>query len=171
MNPFEPVHAVYASGRLLRKLADQFGNLGLAAAAYNAGPQRVTDWLAKQGGLPAETQHYVRRITGIPAEEWARSDKAQEISLPPYADCPQLRMASADSLVSTKMSPSEGRVYPRLTGKAAARYARAAKYAWYRGSALKYVSLSPSAAHSSPNEFTKSVHAAVGRVRVANSSK
>ena len=33
---------------------------------------RVADWLVKQGGMPAETQHYVRRITGIPVEEWAR---------------------------------------------------------------------------------------------------
>src|SRR4051794_5029202 len=39
MNPFEPVHALFASGKLLRKLYDKFGNLGLAAAAYNAGPQ------------------------------------------------------------------------------------------------------------------------------------
>ena len=46
MNPFEPLHALFASGKLLRKLNDQFGNLGLAAAAYNAGPQRMYDWMA-----------------------------------------------------------------------------------------------------------------------------
>ena len=43
MNPFEPMHALFASGKLLRKLNQQFGNLGLAAAAYNAGPRRVYD--------------------------------------------------------------------------------------------------------------------------------
>jgi soluble lytic murein transglycosylase-like protein len=41
MNPFEPLHALFAAGKLLRRLNDRFGNLGLAAAAYNAGPQRV----------------------------------------------------------------------------------------------------------------------------------
>ena len=30
MNPFEPVHALFASGKLLRKLHEHFGNLGLA---------------------------------------------------------------------------------------------------------------------------------------------
>ena len=37
INPFEPIHALHAAGKLLRKLHGQFGNLGLAAAAYNAG--------------------------------------------------------------------------------------------------------------------------------------
>ena len=41
LNPFEPLHALFAAGKLLRRLNDRFGNLGLAAAAYNAGPQRV----------------------------------------------------------------------------------------------------------------------------------
>ena len=48
MNPFEPVHALFAAGKLLRKLNDRFGNLGLAAAAYNAGPQRVHAWMAER---------------------------------------------------------------------------------------------------------------------------
>jgi hypothetical protein len=48
----------------------QFGNLGLAAAAYNAGPKRVLDWLAKKRKLPQETQNYVLTITGRPAERW-----------------------------------------------------------------------------------------------------
>src|SRR6266705_877468 len=47
-----------------RGLRDPFGNLGLAAAAYNAGPQRVRDWVGGAGGLPAETRHYVAAITG-----------------------------------------------------------------------------------------------------------
>jgi soluble lytic murein transglycosylase-like protein len=73
MNPFEPIHALFASGRLLRKLTNQFGNLGLAAAAYNAGPQRVTDWIAVRRGLPAETRDYVVRITGHRANRWLSS--------------------------------------------------------------------------------------------------
>ena len=43
------------------------GNLGLAPAAYNAGPRGIQNWLARKGKLPEETQHYVKTITGRPA--------------------------------------------------------------------------------------------------------
>lgn len=38
-NPFEPVAAILKSAELLRDLMKQFGNLGLAAAAYKCGAQ------------------------------------------------------------------------------------------------------------------------------------
>src|SRR5262245_3439309 len=69
-NPFDPIQAIPASARLLRDMAQKFGNLGLAAAAYNAGPRRIEDWLAKRGQLPQETQAYVKTITSWPAETW-----------------------------------------------------------------------------------------------------
>ena len=41
-NPFDPaLQAIPASAKFLRKLYDQFGNFGLAAAAYNAGGGRI----------------------------------------------------------------------------------------------------------------------------------
>lgn len=69
-DPFDPEAAIPASAALLADLNRRFGNLGLAAAAYNAGPGRVTGFLAG-GGLPAETRTYVRLITGRTAEDWA----------------------------------------------------------------------------------------------------
>jgi hypothetical protein len=69
-NPFDPLEALQHSARLLRELIGQFGNLGLAAAAYNAGPKRIFDWLAKRGKLPEETRNYVMSITGHAAERW-----------------------------------------------------------------------------------------------------
>ena len=63
-DPFDPLAALHASAQLLRNLFQQFGNLGLAAAAYNAGPRRVQEWLEKRGKLPQETRDYVQRITG-----------------------------------------------------------------------------------------------------------
>jgi len=69
--PFNPVEALPKSGEFLAELRDEFGNLGLAAAAYNAGPQRVRDYLAGLRDLPSETRHYVLAITGRPVEEWA----------------------------------------------------------------------------------------------------
>ena len=87
-NPFDPLQAITASARLLRDLAKQFGNLGLAAAAYNAGPRRIQDWLAKKGKLPEETQNYVKTITGRPAEAWmAAATGSVALTVPRAAPC------------------------------------------------------------------------------------
>ncbi len=89
-NPFDPLQAIPASARLLRELMGQFGNLGLAAAAYNAGPKRIQDWLAKKGKLPEETQGYVRIVTGKPAETWTvASAGGAEMTVPRRAPCQQ----------------------------------------------------------------------------------
>jgi hypothetical protein len=73
--PFNPVQALPKSAEFLAELRDQFGNLGLAAAAYNAGPRRVQEWLAGSGGMPQETRSYVLAITGSAIEDWARAGK------------------------------------------------------------------------------------------------
>jgi len=73
LDPHDPVQALPKSAEFLRELLNEFGNLGLAAAAYNAGPRRVRDWLEGRGGLPSETQRYVEAITGRPAAEWAKA--------------------------------------------------------------------------------------------------
>lgn len=70
-DPFDAASAIPASAGFLAELKQRFGNLGLAAAAYNAGPERVSDWLADGATLPFETQSYVLAITGVPAETWA----------------------------------------------------------------------------------------------------
>lgn len=69
-DPFDPEQAIPHAAHLLADLNRQFGNLGLAAAAYNGGPGRVSAWLAGTGGLPTETRNYVLAITGSPAEAW-----------------------------------------------------------------------------------------------------
>lgn len=73
-DPFDPAEALPKSAELLNELRDHFGNLGLAAAAYNAGPERVQRWLAGKSQLPQETIDYVRLITGHDAVDWARSN-------------------------------------------------------------------------------------------------
>src|SRR5262249_2319115 len=67
-NPFDPLKALPASARLLGALFHRFGNLGLAAAAYNAGEARVSNWLSNKSGLPQETPNYVLPITRLPVE-------------------------------------------------------------------------------------------------------
>ena len=78
-DPFDPEQAIPHSASYLADLRGQFGNFGLAAAAYNAGAGRVQAWMAGTRGLPDETRRYVIAITGRPAEDWAargRDDRA-----------------------------------------------------------------------------------------------
>jgi hypothetical protein len=76
LDPFDPVQALPKSAEFLNELRNQFGNLGLAAAAYNAGPRRVQDWLAGTGGMPQETRNYVVAITGSTVDNWAAASKS-----------------------------------------------------------------------------------------------
>ncbi|MFO1116628.1 MAG: lytic transglycosylase domain-containing protein [Beijerinckiaceae bacterium] len=69
-DPFDPEEAIPHAARLLSDLRARFGNLGLAAAAYNAGPGRVDAWIAGRGPMPSETRAYVLAITGASVEEW-----------------------------------------------------------------------------------------------------
>jgi len=70
LNPFDPLESLRHSAGYLRELATRFGSLGLAAAAYNAGPGRVARWLSGKIHLPAETMAYVRLVTGHPIADW-----------------------------------------------------------------------------------------------------
>lgn len=81
-DPFDPEQAIPKAAELIAELSGRFGNLGLAAAAYNGGPARVSSWLSGRGDLPRETRNYVASITGRAVEEWAedlkRSPEPQE---------------------------------------------------------------------------------------------
>jgi soluble lytic murein transglycosylase-like protein len=69
-NPFDPEEAIPKAADLLAELNRRFGNLGLAAAAYNAGSTGVATWLAGGGYLPAQTRDFVSIITRHPVEDW-----------------------------------------------------------------------------------------------------
>lgn len=70
-DPFEPGEALLKSAQYLAHLHAKLGNLGLAAAGYNAGSQRVVDWQAGNATMPQETRNYVYAITGASVEDWA----------------------------------------------------------------------------------------------------
>jgi len=72
LDPLDPIQALPKSAEFLRDLRREFGNLGLAAAAYNAGPRRVREWMAGSGPMPSETRAYVHAITGTSVEQWAK---------------------------------------------------------------------------------------------------
>jgi hypothetical protein len=91
LDPFDPVQALPKSAEFLAELRRQFGNLGLAAAAYNAGPRRVQEWIAGTGSLPWETRNYVYAITGTSADDWAAvGDKAKPPPAAPATGCREL---------------------------------------------------------------------------------
>ncbi|MBD9526364.1 MULTISPECIES: lytic transglycosylase domain-containing protein [Paracoccus] len=79
-DPFNPAKAIAASARYLRSLTDGFGNIGLAAVAYNGGENRASRYVSNGGGLPWETQDYVQAITGMTAAVW-RDSPPKEMDL------------------------------------------------------------------------------------------
>lgn len=83
-NPFDIEQAIPASARYLAELKQGYGNLGLAAAAYNAGESRVSRWLASGGFLPLETEAYVLDVMGEPADNF--TDRAHSGAVRPLSE-------------------------------------------------------------------------------------
>ncbi|SIR03122.1 Sporulation related domain-containing protein [Paracoccus thiocyanatus] len=79
-DPFNPAKAIAASARYLATLTASFGNVGLAAVAYNGGENRAARFVAQGGGLPWETQDYVQAITGQTAGIW-RDDPPKRLDV------------------------------------------------------------------------------------------
>jgi hypothetical protein len=101
LDPFDPVQALPKSAEFLNELRSQFGNLGLAAAAYNAGPRRVQEWLAGTGPMPQETRHYVAAITGATVEEWQTARTGGQIP-----DHPAAHTSCRDLMALLKRAPN-----------------------------------------------------------------
>jgi hypothetical protein len=96
-DPSTSNQAIPASAKYLGELKTGFGNLGLAAAAYNAGETASRAGSRSGGFLPLETENYVLDIMGEPADNF--SDRAyagtvqaarpkRELSAKPAATCP-----------------------------------------------------------------------------------
>jgi hypothetical protein len=119
LEPFNPMEALPKSGEFLVELRAEFGNLGLAAAAYNAGPQRVHDFLAGVHDLPMETRNYVRSITGRSVEDWAilakvaatAGQSGAALATQSPIDCRDL-MASLERMPNRIMAQWQGRKFP-----------------------------------------------------------
>ncbi|MDJ0514203.1 MAG: lytic transglycosylase domain-containing protein [Methyloceanibacter sp.] len=136
-NPFEPISAIKHSASLLSDLNQEFGNFGLAAAAYNAGEERVRGWLVGKRTLPGETRAYVRFITGRIAEDWkedgAKLPEALSIEGDVVQDsCKKLAplvvravASTAPLTASARWRPWGAQVYTAFSkSKALAKYAR-----------------------------------------------
>src|ERR1700757_705736 len=90
LDPFDPVQALPKSAEFLAELREQFGNLGLAAAAYNAGPRRGGEWLTGTGPMPSQTRAYVFAITGMSVEKWRDAGRQEAAASRAGPDCHDL---------------------------------------------------------------------------------
>jgi hypothetical protein len=112
-DPFDPEQAIPAAAAFIDDLFNQFGNLGLAAAAYNGGPARVASWLAGRGGLPTETRDYVYAITGRSAEDWAADAKEASASQSnPTAGSTCLQVVATLRVPAGRRAPDEAPFAP-----------------------------------------------------------
>jgi hypothetical protein len=130
-DPFDPVEALRHSAAYLRELLNRFGNLGLAAAAYNAGPARVSAWLTNHRALPAETHNYVALVTGWTADEWASSSPPEnaETTIPQGVPCTRL----ANLIIAPKPERQRTAAYiPRWGIQVAAHLSESTAWAIYR---------------------------------------
>jgi soluble lytic murein transglycosylase-like protein len=130
-DPFDALAALPHSARFLREHVETFGNLGLAAAAYNGGARRVMDWLARRGSLPQETRQYVKSITGHEPERWTEENQIElAVNLPSRAPCEgvaDLSREAEPAKLAVQLEPPVAKVV--VAARVAAAKAAAAKKA------------------------------------------
>jgi hypothetical protein len=140
VDPFNPIEALQNSASYLHDLQQKFGNLGLAAAAYNAGPGRVSAFLASKRPLPGETRNYVAIITGWTVDDWASASppKTAETTIPQGVPCTRL----ANLILAPKAEAQRIAAYvPRWGMQLTANWSESKAWAIYRMIAKKYAGL------------------------------
>jgi hypothetical protein len=139
-DPFDPIQALHHSASYLHELTTQFGNLGLAAAGYNAGPGRVSAWLAGKRTLPGETRNYVAIITGWTVDEWASPSPPQnaETTIPQGVPCTRL----ANLILAPKEQAQRIATYiPRWGAQLTSNWSESRAWQTYRNLQKQYASL------------------------------
>ncbi|MCG7393474.1 lytic transglycosylase domain-containing protein [Microvirga sp. ACRRW] len=142
-DPFDPEQAIPKAAELIADLSVRFGNLGLAAAAYNGGPARVSSWLEGRGSLPFETRNYVAVITGREVEEWA--DELKKSADQPKQDEAKAKPDSCHQIVASLRHPGGGDVIEapfapwgvQLSGN----FSKAQALSSYRRASMAYASV------------------------------
>ncbi|QKV19848.1 lytic transglycosylase domain-containing protein [Oricola thermophila] len=110
---FDAAEAIPALAAYLAELRDRFGNIGLAAAAWDAGEGQVTRWLEKGGFLPIRTEDYLLAVLGeLPI---VYRGTGTEIAVPPlqqgrtFAEsCPDIPRLGDAILLSDADRPAWG---------------------------------------------------------------
>jgi hypothetical protein len=140
IDPFNPFDALKNSASYLHDLKAHFGNLGLAAAAYNAGPGRVSAFLASKRPLPDETRNYVAIVTGWTADEWASPSPPAmpETTIPQGVPCTRL----ANLILAPKEQAKRMAAYvPRWGMQLTANWSEPQAWAVYRQIQKKFAAV------------------------------
>jgi transglycosylase-like protein with SLT domain len=119
---------------------DPIESLRHSAAAYNAGPARVSAWLLNHRALPVETRNYVALVTGWTADEWASSSPPEkaETTIPQGVPCTRL----ANLILAPKQERQRIAAYvPRWGIQLAAHLSESTAWAIYRDRLNRFGSL------------------------------
>jgi hypothetical protein len=111
-DPFNPAEAILASADYLKDLEREFGSLGLAAVAYNAGEARAEKFLAGNPFLPGETRAYVVAITGHAAEAWLEDAPEVDLALDPSRPFREACVEKATARAIPSFTPPEPELRP-----------------------------------------------------------
>ena len=141
-DPFDPIASLHKAAGYLADLRKAFGNLGLAAAGYNAGPGRVSAWLAGTSALPSETRNYVAITTGRSADEWKSPSppKDAETAIPRGLPCTTLANLIAPKPRQAE-EPGPSPPLPRWGMQLAANWSESIAWATYHRVEKQYASV------------------------------
>jgi D-alanyl-D-alanine carboxypeptidase len=131
-DPFDPHNNILAGTAYLREMYDRFGAPGFLAA-YNAGPNRLDQYLNNGTPLPDETVNYVASIAPFLGSQTAMSgplsvyagQRSRMAAQPtptgcdpdaaynPNGPCTPLRSAAIQPAVAASVAPSHPPAYPQ----------------------------------------------------------
>ena len=142
-DPFDPIASLHKAAGYLADLRKAFGNLGLAAAGYNAGPGRVSAWLAGTSALPSETRNYVAITTGRSADEWKSPSppKDAETAIPRGLPCTTLANLIAPKPRQAEEPGPSPPPLPRWGMQLAANWSESIAWATYHRVEKQYASV------------------------------
>ena len=125
-DPTDPVQNIWGGVKYLAQMRDQFkGNIPLATAAYNAGPDRVNAYVQNGSPLPAETQAYVPAVAGHYQKFAGAPQAAAPASAPALPEVPSdadfLKQVSAPRVANPSASsvPSDDDFLKQVGAKGA----------------------------------------------------
>ena len=103
-DPYDAHDNVLAGAAYLRELHDRYGAAGFLAA-YNAGPARYEDHLARGRPLPAETQAYVAALAPLIDGEAIDGVMVVSAAPPSWTDAPLFAVRTESSAAKSPASP------------------------------------------------------------------
>lgn len=175
-NPFDPSQALPASAKLLSQLFGQFGNLGYVAAAYNAGAQRVSDWLERGRALPRETRDYVMHITGRSLEAWRKKPQDDAgLRFTPQLPCRQLSTFAALEQAQSQQAELEQKKGDQVYAEVTPSRQQTPSQNAAAGHAQEIAKAAATAQHEKQDGVAKDVHSTKpighGEMRVAKNER